>query len=315
MFKHFPKTMKVLLGLAVIMIAIMYGYVWFNLDTGSEQAEEARQPADPETVTDHMLELSGTNYEEVTDEEGNTTGTFASTYVKYRAPDGTYQPIDTAITVSASEDYEYENITNVFQTQFSGQTGGDDKISFSVAGGRSLTFAFIGPQASAASVDGSTISYPEVYDGLDAKYTVTNDKLIEELILNKEIVLDKVSQQIELNNVYFKQHNDGSVTFHDSRSGNIVFSMHQPYMYEKNNPEKSSYGVEYEFVANEAGYILNKKITETGKDWLATAEYPVVIDPGLDISFPYSRVIVEPTTNQQLEVTFEDSSTGEDGWF
>jgi hypothetical protein len=300
------------------MTAVLLGYVWFNYITVSEktgQTPVASIPADPETTIDHQLQLSGTNYDEVTDAQGKMTGSFASTYVKYLAPDGTYQPIDTTVAKADSAEYPYENLTNVFQTQFSGQTGAGDKIKFAVAGGRSLSFSFADPQEAAAVVKGNTVTYANVYDGLDAKYTVQNDKLLEELILNKQAILEKVSQKMWLENVYYKQNSNGTITFHDVVTKNLVFTIEAPYMYEKNNPEKKSTGLNYTIEETDGGYVLNKVINDEGKAWLAKASFPVVIDPNLSVPKPTSVTIAPPTQARQLVLTFQDSSTGEDGWF
>src|SRR4030042_3468185 len=52
-------------------------------------------------------------------------------------------------------------------------------------------------------------------------------------------------------------------------AGHPLFYFSKPYMYEENNPEIRSEGLEYKLEKEQLGYRLQKVLTQEGKAWLA----------------------------------------------
>lgn len=274
---------------------------------------------DPETAVDEAVQLASRDYTEVLNEDGTMTRTYTIGSSQYQRPGGQYVPIDASIVptepvelkdkvveltvpvLSGEEEeetaeqtietvipaqppldnfYDYKNVTNTVKTYFNADTASEEFINFSVAGGRGVSFSFTEPNESKPTVTNDTITYPDVYQELDAKYTVLPDVLLEELIAEDITeVPDSISQRVDLIGVYYKEQDDGSITFHDVNSKNLVFTSPRPVLYELNNPMNVNFGLHYEITETEDGsYVISKVIDESGKQWLELATYPVVID-------------------------------------
>ncbi|GEM_PF-4169876 len=274
-FTKYISYTVLILALAGVLAAGLFLITYMM----SKPAEKAVGPVgvDPETQIDESVQKISRNYSEVLNEDGTRTATFTLGQSQYLDANGTYQPIDTNL-VASEGDFAYKNETNGFRSYFSASATADNFAKFQI-GDRSVAFSFVEPNGSTAAVDDNTIIYPNVYDGLDAKYTITGDEFLEELIARKELTVDRISQKIKLNGVYYKQQPDGSITFHDEKTKKIAWLAPAPVMYEQNNPEKISSGLHYEIQESGEGIILSKVIDQAGKQWLKTATFPVVIEP------------------------------------
>jgi len=170
----------------------------------------------------------------------------------------------------------------VAQTFFKAGEVGDDLVTFTVPGERGVSFGFTEPAAAKPEVKDNVITYPELYQGLDVKYTTSNSGVIEEIIVksaDQASGLDKINQKLIIKDAYYKEQPDGSISFHDPITRNLLFIIPAPVMYELNNLENSSMGLHYEITEQEdESLLVSKVIDQAGKDWLAQATYPVAID-------------------------------------
>ncbi|XOU94464.1 MAG: DUF2341 domain-containing protein [Candidatus Kerfeldbacteria bacterium] len=306
MSKLTKKSIQVLIILcvAVVLAAGLFSLIYFTQHTPQQKHYVIKEvPPDPETVIDKVVQESGRNYIDKRDDEGNLvfnedgalTRIFYGADIFYQTEDGDYQDIDTTI-VTAQGDYDYENTTNVSKTYFKAETQEDDFIKYEVAGERGVTFSFAGVDKSTPEVSSNTITYPDIYEGIDAKYTISGSKILEELIVEEEPIVDRIDQNIKLQDVYYKEQDNGSITFHDNATGHIVFFAIQPIMYEleestgfKKQIDESesmevenltfSYGLHYEITeADNGDIVISKVIDDEGRKWLEQANYPVAID-------------------------------------
>ena len=277
------NTKNILIALLTISVIVTGGFLVYSY-YGKKPVEKrvvTEVAVDPETQVDEEVQKAGRNYTDSKIEDGKITRTFYMGNVEYLADDGSYQPIDTTI-VESEGDYAYENTTNVFKTYFKENAQADDLIKFQISE-RSVTFSLVGAKESEPVTEGNTITYPDVYEGLTAKYTITSQQLLEELIAEKEVTIDKISQEIKLSGVYYKKQLDGSITFHDENTKKIVFIIPKPVMYEQDEPLNNNFGLHCEITESKDGYIISKVIDQEGKEWLKQANYPIVIDYTLTI--------------------------------
>ncbi len=140
--------------------------------------------------------------------------------------------------------------------------------------------------------EGNVIRYSNVYPGVDVKYTVHEDLLLEEFIVRNVMPLSVIEQSFTVHGVEYKVNEDGSISFYNGEDK--VFSIPRPVMYELHNPENKSYGLHYEVTEQEKGYILRKVIDDT--NWLQAAQYPVVIDSSTqgEIADPWEQQGLTP---------------------
>jgi YD repeat-containing protein len=122
--------------------------------------------------------------------------------------------------------------------------------------------------------EGNKIWYRNVFPGVDIRYTVHEDLLLEEFVVYQPVSMTVIEQEFVTHGVDYKMEEDGSIGFYNGED--LVFSIPKPVMYEFNNPERKCYGLHYEIVEKGNSHILRKVIDDI--TWLKSAKYPVVID-------------------------------------
>ncbi|MBU6997271.1 MAG: exo-alpha-sialidase, partial [Theionarchaea archaeon] len=122
--------------------------------------------------------------------------------------------------------------------------------------------------------EGNKIWYRNVFPGVDIRYTVYEDLLLEEFVVYQPMEMTVIEQEFVTYGVDYKMEEDGSIGFYNGED--LVFSIPKPVMYEFNNPERKCYGLHYEVIEKGDFHILRKVIDDL--EWLKSAKYPVVID-------------------------------------
>lgn len=291
------NTKNILTILFVIFVLAAGGllYYAFFYEKSVEQEPApvvTTEPVDPETQADELVIKAGRNWVDSEVVDDKFTRTFYLGNVEYLADDGSYQPINTDLVASSNENYAFENTANIFKTYFKEDTSNDDLVTLQL-GGKTVAFSFIEPNQSTPTIEANTITYTDILDGLDAKYTVTGSQFLEELVAEKAIEIDKISQKVKVDGVYYKEQVDGSITFHNSATKNLLWILPAPVMYEQDDMSQRNNGLHYE-ITEEDGYILISKVIDNeGKEWMISANYPIVVD--------YTLTIYNPDTSWDLE--------------
>ncbi|MDD5040045.1 MAG: hypothetical protein PHY34_02755, partial [Patescibacteria group bacterium] len=292
---HEKVTKRILLALFIVAASAVLGgglllVVWQR--THEPAQEITPELPNPELELDSLVKDSALNYVEKPYDSEKNAITFYSGNAQYKTPEGRYAEIDTTIRETTGE-FAYENTTNAFKTYYRGASAADGMIKYSIPGDRGVTFGFKEPKTVQAVAEGNTVTYPDIYDGVDAKYTVTADSLIEEAVITKPEAAQSITQHVELQGIYFREEKDGSVSFHDSTTKNRVFNMPRPVMYERDNPGNQSFGLHYEITKAESGYDITKVIDQEGAEWLTTATLPVVVD----FTYTYNTASQQPSND------------------
>lgn len=201
---------------------------------------------------------------------------------------GTF-PADTRI-VAAKGDFAYENKINDFHSQFKAKPTDADSIVFTNALG---TISFYTPvkqsfgditSGETPVANGSTLTYPNIFPQMDLRYTVSTSRLLEEFIV-KDVatakLVTKIEQRAKTDSTYV-ENEDGSITF--TKDGKEVFTLPHPVMYEVDNTNEKSLGINYEIKKDGDQLIITKVINSAGKAWLADTnrKYPIAIDLVID---------------------------------
>ncbi|MGC1121083.1 MAG: hypothetical protein WBA22_08310 [Candidatus Methanofastidiosia archaeon] len=140
--------------------------------------------------------------------------------------------------------------------------------------------------------EGNRIWYRNVFPGVDIRYTVYEDLLLEEFVVYQPMAMTVIEQEFVTHGVDYKIEEDGSLGFYNGED--LVFSIPKPVMYEFNNPERKCYGLHYEVIEKDDLYILRKVIDDI--TWLKSARYPVVIDSSTqgEIADPWEQQGLTP---------------------
>ncbi len=243
----------------------------------------------------------------------------------YKDEQGKIKKINTNITPSEDKQYKYANTTNNFKTYFSkkDQKSNSDikiqrdnaSITFSILNRLIISdidkngneflkkdlnqsdFNFENNKTYASDNDQrNQIKYSNVYQqdniSINIIYTVENNRLLEEIILDKFIGFPQFSQTLKLENVYAQKQNN-RINFYSQSSHKIIWFIPQPKMYEQSDQQNVNTDIRYEIDCSDPNQklescsqlILTKVINENGKKWLSDPKrkYPVVIDPAFQI--------------------------------
>ena len=256
----------------------------------------------------------------------NQTNSESLDLTKYRDSDGNLKSVDTTIRSIKDSQYKYANITNNFQTYFTDKpqkTDSDIKIqknnasiSFKIinhlvitnkdSSGKEIPIADLNSSSLNfensqvfTSVDGkkNSLKYSNIYQkdktSMDVVYTVYNDHLSEEIVVNQFLGFPKFSQNLKLNNTYITTGN-GQINFYQKTTNELLWFIPQPKMYEKNNLNQNNNGLHYDISCLDSSksiemcdeIILTKTLDESGKKWLSDSnrKYPIIIDPYFQIN-------------------------------
>ncbi|KKS84882.1 MAG: Glycosyl transferase family 2 [Candidatus Gottesmanbacteria bacterium GW2011_GWB1_43_11] len=158
--------------------------------------------------------------------------------------------------------------------------------------------------------------YPEIFPGVDLKYSDNKLFIQEEFILKEPTKLTQFAEKVKLTNLTISQA-EGRVHLVPSEGGSPVFTFEKPYLYEEKHPEVKNEGIRYEIEKGAFDYTVKKVLTEEGKIWLAdpNRSYPVVVDPTLYQSSPVATGIAQNevrTGSAQRKIVY---STNSSAWY
>lgn len=240
-----------------------------------------REMTDQRTISAKTYSLGGNKY-------ASTSGLEA---IHYKDENGKWQEISTAIVPSNDPEYDYMNITNNFQVFFSTDGFGNKKAVKFQVGDAWMKFNLVGGsgQGKTDALDESVFNFDEVYkEGtktMDAKYTLSDTKLLEEVVLNQFQGYPELMQEIELHNAYLKKVENRVIAYRRADDGTkteeLLWIIPEPVMYEVGDPEVRNFGLHYEIEnVDENTVVLSKVIDQEGKEWLSDTgrTYPLVID-------------------------------------
>jgi len=206
--------------------------------------------------------------------DGEQTAVIFPVPVQYLAQDGNWYSIDTRITQSEEPGYAYEVSANPFQAYFSDNSSQDlVKVR---KGEASLAFSLDQSQEAAMELNGSTLEYNGIDDGVDVAYTVTARSVKEQIVLSNASVRRRFDFNLTLDGFDAKRMKDGSYLLVDQSTGIGIFTIQKPFAVDSGGAVSANFGMS--LVRKGAGYALT--ITPDNA-WLnaPSRAYPVFIDP------------------------------------
>lgn len=139
-----------------------------------------------------------------------------------------------------------------------------------------------------AQVKGTSVVYPEIYPGVDLRYTVDNDLLKEDLIFYRRPSQTQISFLVTSGSKLLTLQDDGRVSVECTEE---CLSIMPPYMQDAAGAISEDIQVELEYVQN-GYYILTYTLDMT---WLNSPKrkFPVVLDPTVIAGSGYSTYVQE----------------------
>ncbi|MGP3956480.1 DNRLRE domain-containing protein [Nonomuraea sp. 3N208] len=219
-------------------------------------------------------------------DDGRLQAEVSARPVHYRDGKGEYQPIDTRISPVAEDGFVHGNDKAGYATRFGDSS---DKLVRVKAGDRQLTLGVPGDARQLTpKVEGSTITYPAVWDGADLVYRLTPEGVKEFLVLSKAPAAGtSLAFTVKTGGLRAQAQPDGSIAFL-GEDGTAVFTIPKPFMIDSEGDAASPYGKRYsdavtQTVQQQGDEARITLVPDAG--WLAASErkWPVVIDPTIRI--------------------------------
>jgi len=196
---------------------------------------------------------------------------------------------------SQKQSFAYANTTNYFQTYFKKNPEEENYLKFKLKDKEiSLSFpknAELGKiQSQKPEIKTNQITYPEIYPGIDLRYTIGNDSLLEEYIVKSPGALENltyISQEFQIKGVSFEKGNSGLIQFKDAENGKKIWHFPRPVIYELNNHKERNYDLKREIEEKDGKYLSKKILEPKALDWLKSPErnYPIVIDESFVVDY------------------------------
>jgi len=127
------------------------------------------------------------------------------------------------------------------------------------------------------------VTYQNIIDSVDLKYTITDGLLVEEFILNKPLIIAEIEQSLKTTELDIS--NPALQVFgFTTADGKEIFKFTQPFAEDTNGQRTSDIKINADKQA--IGYKLTKEVGQEAQRWLAdpATAYPVSIDPSVVVS-------------------------------
>ena len=123
----------------------------------------------------------------------------------------------------------------------------------------------------------SSVKYADIMENVDLEYVLMGDDIKENLILKNKSAANEYTYTLKLNGLSAEINGNGEVLLCDSDSGETVYIMPAPFMYDAAGAVSAD--VSYTITENK-----NNKVTlkiSADREWIESGEreFPVVIDP------------------------------------
>lgn len=209
-------------------------------------------------------------------------------------------------TLIEKESGRYHNALNEFDASFAADSQSSEPLVSLEQEGKTVEIEAIehnGESAASAEalVEENKVTYEEIYPGTDLVYTVGNDKVKEDIILQEMPTGEEplaYDFQFKVDGLVLEETEDGYLFLLDKATKERLFAIEKPFMMDSYTPEG--------FVTNMEGAMpegaLSDKVKMTASqqgdmlfltlapdmEWLTASErvYPVTIDPTIRIYQP-----------------------------
>ncbi|MFC3508869.1 DNRLRE domain-containing protein [Amycolatopsis halotolerans] len=213
--------------------------------------------------------------------DGTLTTEFGQEPINFRAPDGSYQPVDTTIVPAGAD---WSNAADTERLTFAAKAAESDLVRIAVDGEHEFGYGLGGAVPSAGAVSGSRIVYPGVRPGADLRLDVVPGGVKETLVLNTPQAAATWDFPLRLKGLR-PSLVDGRISLADAAgreraripAGFMTDSRRDPAT---GDPARSE-GVTYELVENAGAFTLRVKLDAS---WLndPARVYPVEVDPSVE---------------------------------
>lgn len=215
--------------------------------------------------------------------------------VHYRDEHQSWQEINTRIVASANAD-ALEMTRNDYRVYFQSESTAPYLVRFETRDGE-VEFGLDEQQSWGrleevrAESSGNSVSYRNLFPGIDLSYTLSASQMTEELVVRDRAFvggLSRVQKRFTARGVSGSVEPDGSVGFYNA-SGERTWTIPRPVLYELDSRQTDNHGIHFEMVARDGYFELVKVIDPAGIAWLNDPQrrFPVVVDDTVTLNDGY----------------------------
>ncbi len=294
-FKPSIKIFAFVLSFLMLIASLpIYAYASLRNTEPTEHSEE-REIKSEIVVLEEDKTLREENIKHFKLSDGTTKAVVYSQAVHYKDEDGKWIDIDNALTLNGSN-YLSSNKSEIKLANKSGSNNllsikdGNYKIDFTPLNANKVGVAIQNPQSKSSrkfedvSKLNSLVSkavYADVYDGVDIEYILVGNNIKENIIVKEKQDSYAFSFELELGKLSAELVN-GAIILSDYDSGEKIYEIPAPYMYDANNVYSSN--VEYSLAQN--GKWKYTFTVTANAEWInaESRAFPVTVDPSFGVS-------------------------------
>ncbi|HEY4025221.1 MAG TPA: polymorphic toxin-type HINT domain-containing protein [Candidatus Dormibacteraeota bacterium] len=207
--------------------------------------------------------------------DGTLTTALSSSPVNRRLPDGRWAPMDTTL-VPAGGAAGWRSAATAIDVRLAADAGAPELARLALDKGHAIAFGLAGAAAATGQVEGSTITYPDVWPGVDVRLEVVGAGVKETLVLRSPAAATSFVFPLRLTGLRARVAG-GQVDLVDA-GGRTRAVVPAGSMADATGAQAGSGAVSYSLARSDAGPALRMSLDP---GWLTdpARQYPVLIDP------------------------------------
>jgi RHS repeat-associated protein len=234
----------------------------------------------PPEVREEIVSMRTENAKFFREPDGKKTAQFYPGPIHFLDSEGAWEEIDTTIVPSTRPGYAFRNRQGSFAVEFAAPGGSVDTVRVET-GSEAIRFTPVGANPlSVPRAEGSRVTYPDAYPGVDLVYEVRNNGLKELLVLKERPQLPVSFRFLLGLGGLTAEQGGGEISLTDG-GGEVLFTIPPGWMEDAADPDAAS--------SNDVAVQLSTQGGETALEltpdltWLQDPArvYPVTIDPTL----------------------------------
>jgi len=226
----------------------------------------------------------------------NTDGSFSVEVsgkpMNFNNKSGNLKDIDNTIVTKVTGGYEYENLANSITVRFAKNNQNDKLVYYALNEEHWIAFSPTEHFTEIGNPMDSGIYYKGIRQNIDLEYILDGTTLKENIILFPYPSSNSISFDISYGGVWLEQQKDGSIAALDIQSKEPVFSLNQPIAIDANG--KTTDIVSMNIVKD---LIKERLIVTVDYEWLMQANFPVIIDPEINVDVQYADIDKQVVSN------------------
>ncbi|MCG1024920.1 DNRLRE domain-containing protein, partial [Dehalobacter sp.] len=279
------KLISTLLILTLFFTGILPQAAFAASETEAQVQQNGAQPDFTSKKEVHQLleltELRDQHTKHYLNDDGSRTAEVSLEPVHYKDANEKWQDISNKLVPSNEQGFSLQNEANSFKTRFANNSRAPYLVSIQNRQLYSVSWGIDNPNNVNLVKKENTVTYPEVYSGVDLEYTQLPDGVKEDIILKAPGTSNYFTFNLKTGGLTPKLQDDGSIGLFTASNGKtpgeIKFSIPKPYMIDSNS-EKS---LDVTFQLKSTGEDTCQLNVIADYNWLSdpARSYPVKIDP------------------------------------